>query len=128
VTNRRRRGAYALTLAEIDEASLRQAEKNSQDSNKGTEDNFMTLRDHFNQFNKFMTAPNFRKRQEPPIRRVTANNHLQNIRLMLGWTHRYHDPQVPLEDLSLVKLVSSSGLTTEGQRDEEAIEQVMDVS
>ena len=126
VTNRTIKGAYALTPAEIDEASLRQAEKNSQASNQLAEDDFLTLRDHLAQFYKFMTAPDFRKRQEPPIRSVTAENHTAQIRSMLGWMHRHRVPQVALEDLSLVKLVSSSGLTTDGQRDEEAIERVLD--
>jgi len=126
VTNRRKKGTYALNHAEIQQASLRQAEKNSQDSNKGTEDNFVTLRDHLAQLYKFMTDLDVRQRQDPPIRPVTAEARLIKIRLMLGWMLRYRVPQVALEDLSLVKLISSSGLTTEGQRDDQAIERVMD--
>lgn len=115
VTKRRNKGPYALTLVEIDQASLQQSEKN-----------FLTLREHLNQFNKFMTDIDVRKRQEPRIRPISADNYLKRIQLMLGWMHRYRVPQVALEDLSLVKLISSSGLTTDGQRDDEAIERVMD--
>lgn len=45
--------------------------------------------------------------------------------LFLGWVHRFNG--VPLEELSLKQLVFTSGLTRDGQRNEDAIDKVIDL-
>ncbi|MDZ8139007.1 MAG: site-specific integrase [Nostoc sp. DedQUE04] len=66
-----------------------------------------------------------RKRQDAPLRHRSAMAHVKNAKRLLGWLHRYKG--VPLEELNLKLLVSASGLTKEGHRDEDAIDKVIDL-
>ncbi len=86
----------------------------------------LPLNEQLKQFHKFMTDVDVRQRQGGHLRDVTANNYLQEVRNMLGWKHRYGSPTVPLEQLSLTRLVSSSGLTFDNLPDEDALNDVMD--
>ncbi|RCJ40571.1 hypothetical protein A6770_37940 [Nostoc minutum NIES-26] len=65
-----------------------------------------------------------RKRQDATLRPRSAMAHVNNSKRLLGWLHRFKG--VPLEELSLKKLVPTSGLTRDGHRDEDAIEEVID--
>jgi integrase len=86
----------------------------------------LPLNEQLKQFHKFMTDVDVRQRQGGHLRDVTANNYLQEVRNMLGGKHRYGSPTVPLEQLSLTRLVSSSGLTFDNLPDEDALNDVMD--
>lgn len=66
-----------------------------------------------------------RKRQDAPLRPRSAMAHVNNSKRMLGWLHRFKG--VPVEQLSLKLLVISSGLTQDGQRDENVIDEVIDL-
>lgn len=86
----------------------------------------LPLNEQLKQFHKFMTDVDVRQRQGRHIRDVTANNYLWEVRYILGQMHRYRSPTVPLEQLSLTRLVPSSGLTVDNLPDEDALNQVMD--
>lgn len=76
-------------------------------------------------FHKFQSAPLAgRKRQDKSLRPVSAQGHVDSVKRYLGWLYRYK--QVPLHQLDLSTLVASSGLADTGQRDETAIEKVLD--
>lgn len=86
----------------------------------------MPLNEQLKQFHKFMTDVDVRQRQGGNIRDFTANSYLNEVRYILGWMHRYRSPTVPLEQLSLTRLVSSSGVTADNLPDEDALNNVMD--
>ena len=86
----------------------------------------LPLNEQLKQFHKFMTDVDVRQRQGGYIRDVTANNYLKEVRYILGWMHRYRSPTVPLDQLSLTRLVSSSGLNFDNLPDEDALNHVMD--
>lgn len=66
-----------------------------------------------------------RKRQDGPIRQRSAKGHVNSAKRLLGWLHYYKG--IPLEALNLKQLVCASGLMPNGQRDEAAIDQTMDL-
>lgn len=65
------------------------------------------------EFYRFMTSVGVEARGVKPIVAVTANNYLTQVRLLLGWMHRYRTPVVPLLQLRLSELFSQSGLRAE---------------
>ncbi|MBW4607426.1 MAG: site-specific integrase [Hassallia sp. WJT32-NPBG1] len=84
------------------------------------------LQEELNSFVSFQIAiVSTRKRQDPPLRTRSAMAHVNNSKRLLGWQHRYKG--VPLEQLSLKRLVTSSGLNNHGQQDENAIDEIMDL-
>jgi integrase len=86
----------------------------------------LPLNEQLKQLHKFMTDVDVRQRQGGHIRDVTAENYLREVRLIWGWMRRYRSQTVPLEQLSLTRLVSSSGLTVDNLPDEDALNNVMD--
>jgi hypothetical protein len=118
LTKRKQKPAYGLTDEEISDASVEQLQKSSE--------TFMPLNEELQKFYKFMTDVDVPKRQGRNIKDITARNYINEVRYMLGWMHRYHSPAVPLAQLNLAQLVSSSGLTTDGRTDEEALDNVID--
>ncbi len=118
LTKRKQKPAYGLTDGEISDASAEQLQKNSQP--------FTPLNEELHNFYKFMTDVDVPKRQGRNIRDISARNYINEVRWMLGWMHRYHSPAVPLAQLNLAQLVSSSGLTADGLPDEEALDNVID--
>jgi site-specific recombinase XerC len=62
------------------------------------------------EFYRFMTCVGVEARGVKSIVAVTANNYLTQVRLLLGWMHRYRTPVVPLSHLRLSELFSQSGL------------------
>ncbi len=86
----------------------------------------LPLNEQLKQFHKFMTDVDVRQRQGGHVGDVTAKNYLWEVRYILGQMHRYRSPTVPLEQLSLTRLVSSSGLTVDNLPDEDALNNVMD--
>ncbi|HYX18634.1 MAG TPA: site-specific integrase [Nostoc sp.] len=84
------------------------------------------LQQELNNFLNFQTTlVGSRKRQDAPLRTRSAMAHVNNSKRFLGWLHRFQG--VPLEELSLKQLVSASGLTRDGHRDEDAIDEVIDL-
>lgn len=118
LTKRKQKPAYILTDEEISNASAEPLQKSSQ--------TFMPLNEQLQKFYKFMTDVDVPKRQRRNIRDITARSYINQVRWMLGWMHRHRSPAVPLAQLSLAQLVSSSGLTTDGLPDEEALDNVSD--
>lgn len=83
------------------------------------------LKQEFENFLNFQTAiVGNRKRQDAPLRKRSAIAHVNNSKRLLGWLFRYQD--IPLNQLSLKILVPDSCLSENGQRDEEAIDYIMD--
>jgi hypothetical protein len=84
------------------------------------------LQQELNLFLKFQTAlVGNRNRQDQALRPVTAMGNVQATKRLLGWLHHYQG--IPLEELSLKKLVTYSGLTPEGKRDEAEIDAVIEL-
>ncbi len=50
----------------------------------------------------FLTGSTVYKRQDPPLRKVTAVAEIDNIKRIMGWLHRYRD--VAISELTLSKL------------------------
>ncbi|MEW5860136.1 MAG: site-specific integrase [Cyanobacteriota bacterium] len=65
------------------------------------------------------------KRQNGPLRLPSAQSHVNVAKRLLGWLHYYKG--VPLEKLNLKQLVSASGLTPNGKRNEKAIDKTMEL-
>jgi integrase len=86
----------------------------------------LPLNEQLKQFHKFMTDIDVRQRQGGHIRDVTAKNYLNQVLYILGWMHRYRSPTVPLEQLSLTRLVSSSSPAFDNLPDADALNNVMD--
>lgn len=83
------------------------------------------LKQEFENFLSFQIAiVGNRKRQDAPLRKRSAIAHVNNSKRLLGWSFRYQD--IPLNQLSLKILVPTSCLSENGQRDEEAIDKIMD--
>jgi len=118
LTKRKQKPVYGLTDQEISDASAEQLQKNSQ--------TFTPLNEQLQKLYKFMTDVDVPKRQGRNIKDISASRYIKQIRWMLGWMHHYRSPAVPLAQLSLAQLVSSSGLTPDGVPDEEALDKVMD--
>jgi hypothetical protein len=75
---------------------------------------------------KFQTAMvGNRNRQDQALRPVSAMGNVQATKRLLGWLHHYQS--IPLEELSLKKLVAYSGLTPEGKPDKAEINAVIDL-
>ncbi|MEG5175678.1 site-specific integrase [Microcoleus sp. B3-D7] len=84
------------------------------------------LQQELDLFLKFQTAPvGNRNRQDRALRPVSGMGNVQAAKRVLGWLHR--DQGIPLEELSLKKLVAYSGLTPEGKKDEAGIDAVIDL-
>ncbi|MBC1235731.1 site-specific integrase [Nostoc sp. 2RC] len=84
------------------------------------------LQQELNNFLNFQTTlVGSRKRQDAPLRTRSAMAHVNNSKRFLGWVHLYKG--VPLEELTLKLLVIASGLTRDGHRDEDAIDEVIDL-
>ncbi|HLO51444.1 MAG TPA: site-specific integrase [Kamptonema sp.] len=84
------------------------------------------LQQELDLFFKFQTAPvGNRNRQDQALRPVSGMGHVKAAKRLLGWLHRYQG--IPLEELSLKKLVAYRGLTPEGKRDEAEIDAVMEL-
>ena len=84
------------------------------------------LQQELDLFFKFQTAPvGNRNRQDRALRPVSGMGNVQAAKRVLGWLHR--DQGIPLEELSLKKLVAYSGLTPEGKKDEAGIDAVIDL-
>ena len=84
------------------------------------------LQQELDLFLKFQTAlVGNRNRQDQALRPVSAMAHVTAAKRLLGWLHRYQG--IPLEELSLKKLVAYSGLTPEGKKDEARIDAVMEL-
>lgn len=83
------------------------------------------LQQQFEKLFTFQTAVTVRKRQDKPLRPRSAEGHVKTAKRLLGWLYRYKN--VPKEELCLKKLVCSSGLTPDGQRDEAIIDEIMDL-
>jgi hypothetical protein len=84
------------------------------------------LQQELDLFFKFQTAPvGNRNRQDKALRPVSGMGHVKGAKRLLGWLHRYQG--IPLEELSLKKLVAYRGLTPEGNRDEAEIDAVMEL-
>ncbi|OUL23036.1 hypothetical protein BV378_24475 [Nostoc sp. RF31YmG] len=72
-----------------------------------------------------ITLVGSRKRQDAALRPRSAMAHVNNSKRMLGWLHRFKG--VPVEQLCLKQLVTGSGLKSDGQRDEDVIDSVIDL-
>ncbi|MBD1893212.1 site-specific integrase [Coleofasciculus sp. FACHB-129] len=89
-------------------------------------DIFPELQASFDKLLRFQIDPvGNRKRQYGPLRKRSALGHVNSAKRLLGWLHHYKN--VPLEALSLKLLVASSGLMSDGHRDENAIDEMMDL-
>lgn len=66
-----------------------------------------------------------RKRQDGSLRLRSAQGHVNSAKRLLGWVQQTKN--IPFEELNLKILVSSSGLTPNGQRDEDAIDEIIDL-
>lgn len=83
------------------------------------------LRDELSRFETFQTSiTGSRKRQDKALRQRSAEGHVLSARRQLGALHRLHG--IPLDQLELRLLVPHSGLTDAGQRDEDAVDDVVD--
>ncbi|MEP0754956.1 site-specific integrase [Trichocoleus sp. Lan] len=65
------------------------------------------------EFYRFMTSGALTSPSVKPITAVTAKNYLIQVRQFLGWMHRHRTPVVPLSQLRLSELFSTSGLRAE---------------
>jgi integrase len=84
------------------------------------------LQQELDRFFKFQTASVGNcNRQDQALRPISAMAHVQTAKRMLGWLHRYQG--IPLEKLSLKKLVAYSGLTPKGKRDEAGRDAVIEL-
>jgi len=84
------------------------------------------LQQELDLFLKFQTAlVGTRNRQDQALRPISAMAHVTGAKRILGWLHHYQG--IPLEELSLKKLVAYSGLTPKGKRDEAQIEAVIEL-
>ncbi|MBD2254450.1 hypothetical protein [Nostoc parmelioides] len=62
------------------------------------------LQQQLRQFKSYLTDPEYPGRIIKPVEKSTANEYLKNIRLLLGFLHRFQN--VPVHELSLESIVS----------------------
>lgn len=88
VTNKPRKEYYGLTEKQLTE----------------------TLKKEFSQLFNYLTSISVRKRQEEPIKKITANLILAKVKLILGWLHTHKE--IPLKNLT-IKILDDIDLTYE---------------
>jgi hypothetical protein len=54
------------------------------------------------EFTAFLTSPSVYKRQDPPIKEITASQDVKNVKRILGWIFHYHNlAKMPLSAIDL---------------------------